>query len=131
MTEQKKVLFVCIENSCRSQMAKGFFNAMTDEAIADSAGTIPADHVDETAIQVMKEVGIDISNEKPKEITPEMNETFHYIVTMGCIEECPLTPQDKTIEWDIQDPKGSPLEDYYRIRDTIKDEVAQLIRKIL
>jgi protein-tyrosine-phosphatase len=111
-------------------MAKGFFNDRAKHAIADSAGTMPAGSVDAWAIAVMKEVGIDISLETPKSITPEMNDEFDYIVTMGCIDGCPLTPRDKTIEWNIEDPKGLSLDRYRDIRDEIKEHVNKLIKTI-
>jgi len=123
----KKILFVCVENACRSQIAKGLLNHLTSQAIADSAGTQLADHVNPNAITVMKEIGIDISEEQPQTITYEMNQTFDYIVTMGCIEGCPVTPREKTIEWNIPDPKNQPLETFREIRDLIKTHVEELI----
>ncbi len=101
----KKVLFVCIENACRSQMAKGFFNNFTKNAFADSAGTQPSETVNSVAVKVMNEIGIDIANNKPKNLSFEMNNEFDYIVTMGCVDGCPITPKNKTIEWNIEDPK--------------------------
>ena len=130
MNEDMKVLFVCVENSSRSQMAKGFYNANARSARAESAGTMPASSVDSSAIEDMKEVGIDISHEIPKEMTSDMNEKFDYIVTMGCIDGCPMTPREKTIEWDIEDPNGLSLVRYREIRDTIKDRVNELIKTI-
>ena len=126
----KKVLFVCIENSCRSQMAKGFFNKLTSNESADSAGLQPADHVDPHAIKVMNEVGIDISHYEPKKLTLDMNNKFDFIVTMGCVDGCPLTPLEKTIEWNIEDPKGKTIEKYREVRDTIRNHVEKLIMKI-
>ena len=111
-------------------MAEAFFNAMAENAIAESAGLKPAEKVDEIAIKVMKEVGIDISNKKPKIITPEMNEEFDFIITMGCVNGCPLTPKEKTIEWNIPDPKGKSIEDYRKVRKEIKRKVKKLIEDI-
>jgi len=125
----KKVLFVCIENACRSQMAQGFFNHITRDAIADSTGTQPTDQVDPKAIYVMKEVGINIGQNKPKILTPRMNNEFDYIVTMGCIDACPITPREKTLEWNIEDPKGKSVEKYREIRDKIRTHVDQLIEE--
>lgn len=126
----KKVLFVCVENSCRSQMAKGFFNNLSKKDYADSAGTQPADTVNQTAIQVMKEADINISEEHPKLITPQMNKEFDYIVTMGCIEGCPLTPKHKTIEWNIADPHGKPIDFFRKTRDNIRKHIEDLIEEI-
>ena len=125
----KKVLFVCIENACRSQMAQGFFNKFASNAFADSAGTHPSDQVDSKAIYVMKEVGINIGQNKPKMLTPSMNNEFDYIILMGCIDGCPITSRDKTIEWNIEDPKGKSVDKYREIRDKIRTHVEQLIEE--
>lgn len=124
------VLFVCVENACRSQMAQGFFNALATKGRAESAGTQPAPQIDATAVQVMAEVGIDISGHCPKPLTTEMNDQFDYIVTMGCIDGCPLTPREKTIEWDIEDPHGKAIEVYRRVRDEIRRHVECLLNDI-
>jgi len=123
----KKVLFICIGNTCRSQMAKGFFNMLSPKNSADSAGMRPEDHVEPSAIKVMKEVGIDISHYKPKKLTFAMNNMFDILVTMGCVDGCPLTPREKTIEWKIEDPKGKSLDKYREVRDTIRNYVEKLI----
>ena len=129
-----KVLFVCVENSCRSQMAEAWFNALAMKAAmkaaASSAGTKPADDIDPLAVKVMEEVGISMKNQKPKALTPEMVKEFDLIVTMGCIDSCPYSP-GKTIEWNIEDPKGKGIEKYREVRDTIKREVENLIRNLL
>lgn len=122
----KNVLFVCVESSCRSQMAESFFNSMAGGG-AESAGISPAEEVDKGAIEVMKEIGIDISGKKPKALVPEMNEKFDLIVTMGCIDGCPVTPREKTIEWNIENPKGKSIEEYRKARDMIKQKVKKLI----
>jgi len=127
----KKVLFVCVENSCRSQMAKGFFNAFAKKAIADSAGTKPAKQVNPMAVEVMKEKGIDISTYVPKTITAEMNEKFDVIVTMGCIQSCPITPGEKTIEWKIDDPRGKDIVFFRKVRDHIEENVKKLIKEVI
>jgi len=127
----KKVLFVCRENACRSQMAEGFFNTSGTNKWAKSAGINPIDKVDLIAIKVMKEIGVDISQKKPEILTPEMNNEFDYIITMGCIDRCPITPKEKTIEWSIEDPKGKPIEKYRDIRDMIKHHVEKLIDEVI
>lgn len=127
----KKVSFVCMENACRSQIAQGFFNKITDNGMADSAGTNPADKVDDKAIEVMKEVGIDIKGYKPKMLTTAMNNEFDFIVTMGCIDGCPITPKNKTIKWNVEDPKGKNIDFYRRVRDQIGSNVKKLINEVI
>ena len=122
----KKVLFVCVENSCRSHIAEAIFNSMAGGG-AESAGISPAEEVDKGTIEAMKEIGIDISGKKPKVLIPKMNEKFDFIVTMGCIDGCPVTPREKTIEWNIEDPKGKSIEEYRKARDVIKQKVKKLI----
>jgi arsenate reductase len=126
----KKVLFVCVENSCRSQMAKGFFNNLSKTDCADSAGTEPAENVNQTAIQVMNEVNIDISQERPKLITSQMNKEFDYIVTMGCIDGCPLTPKHKTIKWNIPNPNGKSIDFFRETQDNIRKHIEDLIEEM-
>jgi len=127
----KKVLFVCRENACRSQMAQGFFNTSITNTWAESAGIKPADKVDTIAIKVMKEVNINISQKKPKILTSKMNDEFDYIITMGCIDRCPITPKEKTIEWNIEDPKGKTIEKYRDVRDIIKHHVGELFDEVI
>lgn len=128
----KKVLFVCIENSCRSQMAQAWLNSLADpaKANASSAGTVLAQEVNPNALKAMQEAGISMEGHHPKRLTPEMNDEFDYIVTMGCKVKCPITPREKTIEWNIEDPKGMPLEKFREVRDIIKKQVQGLIQEI-
>ena len=127
----KKVLFVCVENACRSQMTKGFFNSIVDNVVADSAGTQPTEKVDPVAVQVMKEKDVDISNFVPKMLMFSMNNEFDFIVTMGCINGCPVAPKNKTIEWEIMDPKGKTIQQYGKIRDQIEKHVNKLIKEMI
>ena len=127
----KKVLFVCVENACRSQMAKGFFNTFTMHAVADSAGTQPAKNIDPVAVKVMKEKDIDISVFVPKMLDFSMNNEFDFIITMGCIDGCPITPRNKTIEWNIEDPKGKDIDFYRNVRDQIEVNVKKLITEVI
>jgi arsenate reductase len=129
----KKVLFVCIHNSGRSQMAEAFFNRYASgKAKATSAGTAPAIHVDRTVVAVMKELGIDISSNRPKMLTPEMMEGVDKAVTMGCGVEgvCPVTfvPSE---DWHLEDPEGKSIEKVREIRDEIEAKVKKLIQEIL
>ena len=126
------VLFVCVHNSGRSQMAEAFFNYLAKgKARALSAGTDPAVAVDPTVVRAMREVGIDISGNRPKALTPEMMESADRRVTMGCGAEgvCPATFVE-TEDWGLDDPKGQPLEKVRQIRDEIRDKVTKLVEQI-
>jgi arsenate reductase (thioredoxin) len=127
----KTVLFVCVGNSGRSQMAEGFFNHLAKgKARAASAGTKPASAVDPKTIEVMREVGIDISAARPKALIMEMLDQASRVVTMGCGAEgvCPASFVE-TEDWQLEDPKGKPIEDVRRIRDQIKTRVLRLLEK--
>lgn len=125
----KKILFVCVENACRSQIAQGLLNTMSSKATANSAGTQLAESINPKAIEVMNEIGIDISEQKPKQITSQINQEYDYIITMGCIDGCPLTPREKTIEWDIPDPKGKDIAYFREVRETIKNHIQDLLKE--
>ncbi|MFN3309951.1 MAG: arsenate reductase ArsC [Anaerolineales bacterium] len=126
----KKVLFVCIENSARSQMAEAFFNRMAKNAKAGSAGTRPAKTVNPMAVLVMKEVGIDISGASPKLLTSGMLDGVDRVITMGCSVEniCPASISNE--DWGIEDPAGKPIEKVREIRDIIRKKVAQLVEEL-
>ncbi|MFO8132671.1 MAG: arsenate reductase ArsC [Thermoplasmatota archaeon] len=126
----KKILFVCVENACRSQMAQGFCTALADDVEAESAGTQPAEEVDDIAVAVMAEAGVDISGQRPTAMTGEMNDRFDIIVTMGCTDGCPITPKEKTVAWSIEDPRGKPAGVYRRVRDDIRWHVERLLADI-
>ena len=128
----KTVLFVCVGNSGRSQMAEAFLNHFAKgQARAISAGTEPASTVDPTVIKVMKEVGIDISGNKPKALTPEMIDQANLVITMGCSAEaaCPASWVE-TRDWALEDPKDKPIEKVREIRDEIKAMVVMLLKEI-
>ena len=123
------MLFVCVGNSGRSQMAEGFFNHLANgKARAISAGTKPASAVDPKTIEVMREVGIDISAARPKALIMEMLDQASRVVTMGCGAEgvCPASFVE-TEDWQLEDPKGKPIEEVRRIRDQIKTRVLRLL----
>jgi len=127
----KTVLFVCVGNSGRSQMAEALFNqAAGGKARAISAGTKPASAVDPRTIEVMREAGIDISMARPKALTMEMLDQADRVVTMGCGVEgvCPASFVE-TEDWQLEDPKGKSLEEVRRIRDEIKTRVTRLLEK--
>jgi len=125
------ILFVCVKNSARSQMAEAFFNKMAKEAKASSAGTKPAQTVNPIAIMVMKEIGIDISKNKPKLLTFEMLTAADKVITMGCMvgDVCPATIVE-TEDWSIEDPCGKPIEKFREVRDIIKKKVERLLNDL-
>lgn len=126
-----QVLFVCVENACRSQMAEAFFNKLAKKARASSAGTKPAPHVNPLAVQVMNEVGIDISHARPKLLTLEMLKHADRVITMGCTvgDVCPGAMVE-TEDWKIEDPVGKPIEKFREVRKLIKRKVEKLINEI-
>jgi arsenate reductase len=127
--KEKTVLFVCVENSGRSQMAEGFFRKYAPQGYAAiSAGTKPSGQINSLAIQVMKEYGIDISNQKSKIITEDMIRNATVRVNMGCMdkESCTTLFIHNVIEWGIEDPKGKPIEKLRKIRDDVEQKVRQL-----
>lgn len=127
----KKVLFVCVENACRSQMAEAFFNKMFRTAKASSAGTKPAKAVDPMAVEVMKEVGIDMSDARPKLLTLEMFEEADKVITMGCAvgDVCPGVMVEAE-DWGIEDPSGKSIEKFREVRDLVEGKVKDLLEKL-
>jgi arsenate reductase len=129
----KRVLFVCVENAGRSQMAEAFTRKYSDGKVkALSAGTMPAEEVNPVVIQVMQEKGIDLAVKKPKAITRQMVEEADMIIVMGCSAEgfCPAPLLNKVIDWQIEDPKDKPTEKVREIRDEIESRVRKLISEI-
>jgi len=130
----KTVLFVCVHNAGRSQMAEAFFNRLAKgRARAISAGTKPGEKVNPVVVQAMKEVGIDISGNKPKMLTFEMIEKADRMITMGCGEDAAgLCPAGfiETEDWALDDPSGKPIEEVRKIRDEIKTRVAALLETL-
>jgi arsenate reductase len=127
----KTVLFVCVHNAARSQMAEAFFNEMAGgRHVGISAGSQPAEGVNPVAVETMGELGMDISGVRPKRLTAEMIERADLVVTMGCGENvCPIVPKE-VIEWDLEDPSGRPIEEVRETRDRIKELVSELIQTI-
>ena len=124
------VLFACIHNAGRSQMAAAWFNQLADpgKARALSAGTQPGAQVHPEVVQAMAEVGIDLSRATPRRLTDALAANAQVLVTMGCGEACPLVPGLRRVDWRLDDPKGQPLETVRRIRDEIRARVADLVR---
>jgi arsenate reductase (thioredoxin) len=131
---ERTILFVCVENAGRSQMAEGFFNKKYAPKgyWAISAGTRPASQINPLAVQTMKEVGIDISSQKSKIITEDMIKSSEKSVNMGCMDraECPVLFINNVVDWGIEDPKGKPIEKIREIRDEIERRVKEIAQSL-
>jgi arsenate reductase len=127
----KTVLFACVHNAGRSQMAAAWFNEAADphKARAISAGTNPGPRVHPEVVEAMRECGIDLSGATPRKLTDQLAREAHILVTMGCGDECPFVPGLRVEDWPLQDPKGHSSEAVARIRDEIKTRVDDLIRR--
>jgi arsenate reductase (thioredoxin) len=128
--KDKTVLFVCVENAGRSQMAEGFFKKYAPNGFkTQSAGTKPSYHLNPIVVEAMKEVGIDISKQRSKELTDEMIRESEKVVNMGCMDKnfCPTIWLPKVIEWNLEDPKGKSIEEVRQIRDEIEKRVKEIV----
>ena len=127
----KHVLFACVHNAGRSQMAAALFNAKADpvKARALSAGTSPGNQVHAEVVTVMKEIGIDLSPARPTQLTDERAREAELLVTMGCGEACPYVPGLRREDWPLPDPKGCPLEEVRAIRDDIQMRIEALVQR--
>jgi arsenate reductase len=126
----KTAIFACIHNAGRSQMAAAFFTALADPARATalSAGTEPAERVHPEVVEVMREVGVDLSGARPTRLTDELARGASLLVTMGCGESCAFVPGLERLDWNLPDPKGLALERVRAIRDDIRAHVSELVR---
>jgi arsenate reductase (thioredoxin) len=126
----KTILFACVHNAGRSQMAAAMFNALADPraARAVSAGTRPAEHVRPVVVEAMREVGIELGEARPRKLTPELERSVDHLVTMGCGDACPFIPAIRREDWPLADPNDQPLERVRDIRDEIRARVERLIR---
>ena len=126
-----KVVFACVANAGRSQMAAAFFNSLANSsrARAISAGTRPERAVHPEVVTVMGEKGIDLSKATPQYLSTDLAKDAHILITMGCGDECPLVPGVERDDWPLEDPKGKPAETVRRIRDEIQKRVADLVRE--
>jgi len=125
------VLFACLHNAGRSQMAAGFLRHLVGDRIeVRSAGSVPADEVNSAAVAAMKEAGIDISAEQPKVLTPDAVQASDYVITMGCGDACPFYPGRVYRDWELADPAGLSAEQVRPIRDEIERRVRALIAEI-
>jgi arsenate reductase len=127
----KTVLFACIHNAGRSQMAAAWFNALADanKVIAISAGTEPGARVHPEVLSAMREVDIDLSNITPRKLTDELAATATVLITMGCGEACPVVPGLRRLDWPLEDPKGKPAPRVREIRDDVRARVAEFLSK--
>jgi arsenate reductase len=126
-----KVIFACVHNAGRSQMAAAFFNLLADpeKAQAISAGTQPGDRVHAEVLAVMKEVGVDLSSARPQRLTQELASDAQLLITMGCGDACPYVPGLRREDWALRDPKGLPMDEVRAIRDEVKRRVEMLIER--
>ncbi|HYO57277.1 arsenate reductase ArsC [Archangium sp.] len=127
----KTVIFACVHNAGRSQMAAAFFNALVEpaKARAVSAGTQPGERVHPEVQSAMAEVGIDLSGAKPQRLTDELARGAQWLITMGCGEACPHVPGLKRDDWPLEDPKGKPVERVRQIRDEVRSRVSDFLSR--
>lgn len=123
------ILFACVHNAGRSQMAAAFFNAFADPHRADaiSAGTQPADKVHPEVVEVMREVGIDLSQARPRKLTDDLARQVQMLITMGCGESCPVVPGVIRDDWQVPDPRGQSRDQVRKLRDDLSGRIRQLI----
>jgi len=132
MSEKPSVLFVCVHNAGRSQMAAGFLSALAGDAIeVRSAGSAPGTAVNPAAVEAMAEVGIDISDQTPKILTTDAVEASDVVITMGCGDTCPIFPGKSYRDWVLEDPAGKGVDAVRPIRDQIKTRIEGLITELL
>jgi arsenate reductase len=125
------VLFVCLHNAGRSQMSQALFErAAAGRHIALSAGTTPAEHVHPEVVEVMQELGIDLTDRRPQLLTRELAEQADVVVTMGCGDACPYIPGKRYIDWNLPDPGGRPLDEVRAARDAIERRVNALVDEL-
>ena len=132
MTGKPTVLFVCVHNAGRSQMAAGYLQHLAGDRITVlSAGSEPGDRINPVAVEAMAEDGIDISTATPKVLTTEAVQESDVVITMGCGDTCPIFPGKRYEDWDLTDPAGRPVEEVRPIRDDIKQRVENLLAELL
>ena len=125
-----RVLFACVHNAGRSQMAAAFFNQLADPSLAQaiSAGTEPATHIHPEVLSVMRELGIELEGVTPQFLSADLASQANILVTMGCGESCPVVPGAKREDWNLPDPKGQSLERVRQIRDEIRKRVHEMVK---
>ncbi|WP_403022025.1 arsenate reductase ArsC [Salinibacterium sp. GXW1014] len=131
MTAKPSVLFVCVHNAGRSQMAAGFLRHLGGDRIeVRSAGSMPADQINPTAVEAMAELGIDIAGEQPKVLTTDAVQESDVVITMGCGDVCPIFPGKRYEDWELDDPAGQGLDAVRPIRDDIRARIEQLVSEL-
>ena len=129
--EVPEVLFVCVHNAGRSQMAAGLLDQLADGRVhVRSAGSDPADRINPAVVEAMAEVGVDLSKEFPKPLTDEVVRAADAVITMGCGDACPIYPGKRYEDWELEDPEGKDLETVRRIRDEIAERVSGLLEEL-
>ena len=132
MTARPSVLFVCVHNAGRSQMAAGWLRELAGDRIeVRSAGSAPADSINPAAVAAMAEVGIDISHQSPKILTPESVQASDVVITMGCGDACPIYPGKRYEDWKLEDPAGKGIDEVRPVRDEVRARVEELIASLL
>jgi arsenate reductase len=132
VSEKPTVLFVCIHNAGRSQMAAGYLRALAGDRVdIRSAGSEPKDAINPVAVQVMAEDGVDIAGGTPQILTTEAVKESDVVITMGCGDACPIFPGKRYEDWELTDPAGRPVEEVRPIRDEIKARVAALVEELV
>jgi protein-tyrosine-phosphatase len=132
MSEKKTIMFVCVHNAGRSQMAAGFMRELGGDRVEVlSAGSAPKDSINPVAVDAMAEIGIDIADQKPKILTPESVQQSDVVITMGCCDACPYYPGKRYEDWKLDDPAGQGIESVRAIRDEIKARVEALLSEIM
>ena len=132
MSDRPSVLFVCVHNAGRSQMAAGFLTALAHGQVeVRSAGSMPADQVNPVAVQAMAEVGVDIADQQPKILTTDAVQASDVVITVGCGDACPIFPGKRYEDWKLDDPAGQGIDSVRPIRDDIRTRVLALIDELL
>jgi len=131
MTERPSVLFVCVHNAGRSQMAAGYLRSLAGDSVeVRSAGTAPADSINPVVVEAMREEGIELAAEAPKVLETDVVQASDVVITMGCGDECPFFPGKTYLDWDLPDPAGKDLAEVRPIRDAVRERVADLLKTL-
>ncbi|MFL5738355.1 MAG: arsenate reductase ArsC [Actinomycetota bacterium] len=129
--DRPQVLFVCVHNAGRSQMAAAFLSRLGEDRVeVRSAGSTPASEINPVVLEAMGEVGVDLSGERPKRIDDGVVRDSHVVITMGCGDACPIYPGKRYEDWEVEDPSGRPLEEVRAIRDDIRKRVEALVAEL-
>jgi arsenate reductase len=131
MSDKPRVLFVCVHNAGRSQMAAGWLRHLAGDSVeVRSAGSEPAEQINPVAVEAMREVGIDIAGEQPKRLEYDTAQDSDVIVTMGCGDSCPVFPGKRYEDWQLTDPAGQPIETVRAVRDEVRSRVEKLLASL-